>query len=319
MRRTALGATRARLLLGVLGGTAATAAVLFGDAQHIHPGTPQFFARADLVTLPVTVTDQRDKYVADLDATHFQIFENGRPQLLEFFQSTPAPLTLTLVLDTSASMDSTRPAIIQGAVEFIHHLEPNDVASVIAFDEHIRVRQEFTNDREALERAIHGGERGNSTSLYNAVYVALRELQRANIGEATTPRRRVLIVLSDGADNSSLMPFEDVLETAAATDIAIYAIRLAEPLPITDSASDPIRFVLRRLTDDTGGRAFFPLTSRDVVRAFRAIRAELAHQYVLAYVSTDQAGAAAFHQLSVMVERPGVVARTRRGYFSPGR
>jgi VWFA-related protein len=319
MTRTVLGAARARLLLGVLGWAAATATVLSGDVQQRERSAPRFFARADLVTLPVTVTDQRDKYVADLDARNFQIFENGRPQSLEFFQSTAAPLTLTLVLDTSASVKTTLPAITEGAVGFIHDLDPDDVVSVIGFNDHVRVLQEFTNDHDALNRAIRGAQLGSSTSFYNAVYVALKELERADLGEATTPRRRVLLVLSDGADNASLMPFEDVLETAAATDIAIYAIRLAEQLPITDSSSDHIRFLLRRLTEDTGGRAFFPVTLNDVVRAYKAIRSELAHQYVLAYVSTDRTRSPRFHQLSVIVERPGVVARTRRGYFSSAR
>lgn len=311
--------TNVRHLLGVLGLAAATTIVVSGDVQNMKREAPLFFARADLVTLPVTVTDKRDAYVADLDAKHFQIFENGRPQSLEFFQSTAAPLTLTLVLDTSASMKSTLPAITQGAVGFIHDLDPDDVMSVIGFNEHVRVLQEFTSDHDALERAIRGAELGSSTSFYNAVYVALKELERADIGEATTPRRRVLIVLSDGADNASLMPFEDVLETAAATDIAIYAIRLRELLPATDPSFDPIRFLLRRLTEDTGGRAFFPVTPRDVLRAYKAIRSELAHQYMLAYVSTDRTRSERFHQLSVIVERPGVVARTRRGYFSSGR
>ena len=308
-----------RHLLGVIGLAAVTTIVVSGDAQNMKREASLFFARADLVTLPVTVTNKRDEYVADLDARHFQIFENGRPQSLEFFQSTAAPLTLMLVLDTSASMKSTLPAIIQGAVGFIHDLDPDDVMSVIGFNEHVRVLQEFTRNQDALERAIRGAEIGSSTSFYNAVYVALKELERADIGEATTPRRRVLIVLSDGADNASLMPFEDVLETAAGTDIAIYAIRLRELLPVSDPSSDPSRFLLRRLTEDTGGRAFFPVTGRDVLRAFKAIRSELSHQYVLAYVSTDRTRSPGFHQLSVIVERPGAVARTRRGYFSSAR
>jgi hypothetical protein len=77
--------------------------------------------------------------------------------------------------------------------------------------------------------------------------------------------------------------------------------------------------MLRRLTEQTGGRAFFPVTAADVRRAYKAIRSELAHQYVLAYISTDRIRSAGFHQLAVIIERPGAVARTRRGYFTPGR
>jgi len=306
-------------LLGMLGCAVATAAVVSGNTQNTERPAAPFYARADLVTLPVTVTDQRDQYVADLDAMQFQIFENGRPQSLEFFQSTAVPLTLTLVLDTSASMNSRLSAVTEGAVEFTRDLDPDDVVSVIAFNERVRLLSEFTSSHDALESAIRGAERGDSTSLYTAIYVALKELERAGVGEPTIPRRRVLIVLSDGADNTSLMSFEDLLKTAAGTDAAIYAIRFEGSLPATDPPSDAARFMLRRLTEQTGGRAFFPVTAADVLRAYKAIRAELAHQYVLAYISTDRTRSAGFHQLAVIIERPGAVARTRRGYFTSGR
>ena len=232
--------TTGRHLLGTVGWVLAAVALAAGNVQNIEPRAPAFFARADLVTLPVTVTDQRDEYVADLDAAQFQIFENGRRQPLEFFQSTAVPLKLTLVLDTSASMNSRLSAITEGAVEFTRDLDPDDVVSVIAFNERVRVMSEFTSSHDALEGAIRGAERGDSTSLYTAVYVALKELERADVGEPTMPRRRVLIVLSDGADNTSLMSFEDVLKTAAGTDAAIYAIRFEGSLPAMDPPSDAL-------------------------------------------------------------------------------
>jgi VWFA-related protein len=160
-------------LLGMLGCAVATAAVVSGNTQNTERPAAPFYARADLVTLPVTVTDQRDQYVADLDAMQFQIFENGRPQSLEFFQSTAVPLTLTLVLDTSASMNSRLSAITEGAVEFTRDLDPDDVVSVIAFNERVRVLSEFTSSHDALERAIRGAER-----LHEPLYRNLCSAQR---------------------------------------------------------------------------------------------------------------------------------------------
>ena len=308
--------TSAHRLLGILGWAMATVDVVFSGGQNLEVTDASLFrARADLVTLPVTVTDDRQQYVSGLDVRHFQVFENGRPQTLTFFQSTPTPLTVTLVLDTSASMAKVLPIVTKAALAFIHDLDRDDVASVVAFNERVRVLQGFTGDRDALERAVPLAKRGDSTSLYTALYVALKELELAKVGGATAARRRVLILFSDGADTTSLMPLEGVLETAASADTVIYTIRLEASTPATDPASDTARFLLRRLTDQTGGRAFFPVRAGDVLRAFKAIRSELAHQYTLAFVSTDGTGSAGLHQLSVIVERPGAVARTRRGYF----
>lgn len=311
--------TKVCRVLGTLGLAIAAIDVAFAGGQNIRLPDPSLFrARADLVTLPVTVTDDRHQYIAGLDARNFRVFEDGRPQTVTFFQSTPTPLTLTLVLDTSASMKAVLPIVTEATVAFIHDLDRDDVASVVAFSERVRTLQAFTADRDALERAIRGARRGQSTSLYTALYVALKELERADIDGRTTARRRVLIVLSDGADNTSLVPVEGVLETAAGADTVIYAIRLERPVPDSDSASDASRFLLRRLTEQTGGRAFFPTTGRDLLRAFAAITAELAHQYTLAYVSTGAVRTAGFRQLSVIVDPPGV-ARTRRSYFTSGR
>ena len=128
-----------------------------------------------------------------------------------------------------------------------------------------KVRQDFTDDRTPLEQAIRQTAAGGSTSLYNAVYIALKELNKIVRNEPLAePRRRAIVLLSDGEDTSSLVGFDEVLDLAARSDTAIYAIGLLGPETSGTRRSNAGQFVLRRLTQQTGGRAFFPLDAKEL-------------------------------------------------------
>ena len=181
----------------------------------------------DAVALNVTATDPGRHYVTDLARDDFLIFEDGRRQDLTFFQKTGLPLALVLLLDTSASMNQSLAVAQEAAIGFARQLGPSDLASVIDFDSTVHVRQGFTSDREAIERAIRQTAANGSTALYNAVYIALKESIKSPRDERTAePRRRAIVVLSDGDDTSSLVGFDEVLDLAARGDTTIYAIGL---------------------------------------------------------------------------------------------
>jgi VWFA-related protein len=288
------------------------------SAQRLEsPGDRSIFqSGVDLVTLHVTVTDRSRRYVTDLERDQFRVFENGRRQELKFFQKSGLPLALTLLLDTSASMENALPIVQEAAVRLVRQLEPQDVASVIAFDQGIHVLQGFTNDPAVLESAIRRIEHGGTTSFYTAVYVALKEFAATRpVPRTSAPRRRTVVVLSDGVDSSSLIGFEEVLELATRTDAAIYAVclgtRNADP-----RQHDPSEFVLRRLSEQTGGRAFFPLHGYELPNVYAEIERELSSQYVLAYEPSEQPADGRFRNLAVLVDFAGAVARTRKGYFA---
>jgi Ca-activated chloride channel homolog len=275
-----------------------------------------FRSGIELVTLHVTVTDAKSKYVTDLDPGEFRVFEDGRPQQLKFFQRTGLPLAVTLLLDASSSVRHVLPELQHAAVRFIRELDAQDVASVVTFTDGVRVLQDFTPDRAALERAVQSVTDDGMTALYNGVYIALKELAKiAPDPHTNVPRRRTLVVLSDGDDTASLVAFEDVLELAARTDAVIYAIRLERLYSLRQDLG-PGRFILSRLAEQTGGRAFFPQHGYALRSVLQAIRSDLTSQYALAYLSDDLRTDGEFRKLSVQVERAGVVARTRRGYFA---
>jgi Ca-activated chloride channel family protein len=282
------------------------------DPQRNH-----FRSAVDLVTLHVTVTDRAGNYLNDVDKHEFIVFENGRRQDLVLFQETGLPLAMTLVLDTSSSVRHAFSEVQDMAVSFLRQLLPDDVASVMSFGDTVRVLHTFTRDRVALETAVRHAKAIGGTALYDALYIALKELNTPQIDDRDVPRRRVAMVLSDGDDTSSLVDFNDLVELAARSDVAVYAIRMGSTNPGSNQQNEA-RFVLRRLANQTGGRAFFSMNLNELRRALLDVRMELSRQYALAYVSSDPRNDGLFRSLSVEVTRTGARARTRRGYIAPG-
>jgi Ca-activated chloride channel family protein len=282
---------------------------------------PPFRSSVDVIAMNVTVTDASRRYVTDLERQDFQVFEDGRPQELAFFQKSGLPLALALLIDTSASMDQNLAVAQEAAVGFVRALGPDDVASVVDFNSRIQVRQDFTSDRSALESAIRRTTAGGSTALYNALYIALKELNKTIRDEPLAEsRRRAIVILSDGEDTSSVVGFDEVLDLAARSDTAIYAIGLlGRAIQDMRRPTSEAQFVLRRFAEQTGGRAFFPVDVKELAGIYGEIRTELSNQYFLAYESNNTRRDGQFRRIAVRVERPGAVARARPGYYAPNR
>ena len=171
---------------------------------------PSFRAGVELVSLNVIVTEGGGKYVTDLTQEDFNVFEDGVKQEVTFFNKSNLPIALALLLDTSASMDVKLATAQAAAIGFAKRLRPQDLAEVIDFDSRVVVLQTFTNSAAEIEAAIHKTVAGGSTSLYNAVYIALKDLKKAVAKNVDEIRRQAIVVLSDGEDTSSLLPFEEV-------------------------------------------------------------------------------------------------------------
>jgi Ca-activated chloride channel homolog len=276
-----------------------------------------FRAGVDLVSVNVTVTDKDLRYVPDLDRDDFMVLENGVRQNLTFFGRTDVPLEMALLIDTSASMDRAMTTAQEAAIGFVQQLRSSDLATVVDFDSTVRTLQGLTRDGAALEAAIRETRAGGATALFNAVYITLKELNKRPRNEQGRPRRLAMVVLSDGDDTSSVVSFDDVLELASRSDTVIYTIGLGARDPMTRRLGNQDGdFVLKRLAQQTGGRAFFPLEAKDLAAVYSEIKAELAYQYSLAYESTNAITDGNFRQIAVRVSRPDVVVRTRPGYYA---
>ena len=219
--------------------------------------TPAFRAGVDVVSLNVTASDLDGRFVTDLDQANFQIYEDGVQQNVTFFTKTQLPIALAMLIDTSASMDEKMATAQEAAIGFSRRLRPEDLAEIVDFDSRVNILQTFTNDAVELEQAIQQTSAGGSTSLYNAIYISLRELSKAPLQRADV-RREAIIVLSDGEDTSSLVTFDEVLEQAKRSETAIYSIGLQSDDSRSRVGFREADFVLRQLAQETGGRAFFP-------------------------------------------------------------
>src|SRR5689334_4532915 len=277
-----------------------------------------FRAGVDLVSLNVTVMEGT-RYVTDLEQKDFNVFEDGMKQDVTFFNKTNLPIALAILLDTSASMDSKLPTAQEAAIGFAKRLRSQDLAEVIDFDNRVTVLQQFTNSSQELETAIRRTSAGGSTSLYNAVYIALKDLKKAVAKNADEIRRQAIIVLSDGEDTSSLLPFEEVLDLAKRSETAIYSIglRAGEGPSTTTRGFKEAEFVLRQFSQETGGRSFFPNQLSDLNTVYGQIADELSSQYIVGYTSRNPKRDGAWRRIVVRVNRPSTQARTKLGYFAP--
>jgi len=188
------------------------------------------------------------------------------------------------------------------------------------FDSQAKILLEFSNDREALERAIKRTEAGGSTSLYNAVYTAISGLRR--IGQETGPenRRYAIVLLSDGEDTSSIVPYDDVLDLAKRAGVVVYAIGLREKLKPGASHTTgwkQAEYDLKQLSGDTGGKVFFADDAAQLPSYYSQIADELSNQYTLGYISKNSKRDGAWRKILVRVSRPNMTARTKAGYFGP--
>jgi Ca-activated chloride channel family protein len=290
-----------------------------GQAAQPTGQGPAFRAGIELVSLNVTVTDGTSHYVTDLQSDDFSVFEDGVKQDVTFFNRTHLPIALSLLLDTSASMESKLPTAQEAAIGFARRLRPQDLAEVVDFDSRVVVLQNFTNNAADLEQSIRKTSAGGSTSLYNAVYIALKDLKKVVAKNVDEIRREAIVLLSDGEDTSSLLPFEEVLDLAKRSETAIYSIGLrANEGPSTGTKGfKEAEFVLRQLSQETGGRAFFPSVLADLANVYGQIGDDLSSQYTVGYTSRNPRRDGAWRRVVVRVNRPNAVARTKQGYFAP--
>jgi Ca-activated chloride channel family protein len=276
----------------------------------------RFRAGVDVVSLNITVVDGTNRLVRDLEQPDFEVFEDGANQEISFFSRTQSPIALALLLDTSASMEDRLQTAQEAAIGFVQRLRPEDVAEIVDFDSRVEIRQPFTSDKEALEKAIRTTAAGGSTALHHAIYISLKELKKMRATSAEEIRRQAIVVLSDGEDTSSILSYEDVLDQAKRSETAIYTIGL-RPKDNGSRGFKEAEFVLKQLAYETGGRAWFPEHVGQLAGVYDQIATELASQYTIGYASKNSRRDGAWRRIVVRVKRENVTARTKQGYYAP--
>jgi VWFA-related protein len=268
-------------------------------------------AEVALVNVVFTAVDAKGHPVQDLKAEDFQIFENGAPQTIEYFGplgiSSDVPMTIALLIDTSGSVKNKLDFEKATASEFFKEiLRPNkDLALIIQFDSDVNLVQDFTQNQNELLSALAGLRAGNSTALYDAIFLAADEKLKAEIG------RKLMVVITDGDDTSSKMKKEDAIQAAQRNDVLIYGIGVR--------GDESTNFgVLKKFADETGGAFFSPRAKFvEIQAAFRAIGEDIQAQYSLAYSATNKKKDGSFRSIDLRCKVRGVRVRARKGYYAP--
>lgn len=282
-----------------------------GQAEDVtFVNAPQFLTgvRVETVELPVTVLDKASKPVEGLKEADFEVLEDGRPQKVSHFSlQRELAIRLGVVIDTSGSMEGTLPEVQRVVSGFLRNLlRPKDRAYIVAFSNRAALLEGFTADFQGLERALIALRADRETALYDAVVFGLFQFSGVR-------SRKAMIVLTDGEDNASKMDYNRVLDYARRSGVTIYTIGI--DLPITKVA---IRSQLKRLTEATGGFAFFLGRSADLAPIYETINRELRTQYLLAYTSDSESATDAFRKVTVRVKGKGLEVRTLAGYYPGG-
>jgi Ca-activated chloride channel family protein len=283
--------------------------VLLAAAAAAAPAQqPTFKSSAATVSLFATVTDAEKRLVPDLTRDDFQVFDNDKPQELTVFDNEMRPITIIVMLDTSASMTNNLALLRDAAEQFLIRLLPDDRAKVGAFNDKIEVSEEFTNNRDRLANEVRDLDFGNETRLWDAVARGLDELRGID-------GRRVVLVFTDGDDSASRHDAGDVTERARDEEVMVYAIGFQSEYfnGVSKVRSRPDRG-LKRLAEETGGGYFELEKTSELGSTFSRVAQELHSQYVLGFEARQLDGKV--HRLSVKMKKAGMTARARRSYVA---
>jgi len=273
----------------------------------------QFRVTVDLISLNVTVTDTRNRFITDLLQEEFSVFEDGISQEVSVFSREDLPIRMVLLIDASASMNEKMAFAQEAAVNFVGEMKDDDLTEVVDFGSRAHVLQPFTADVAKLNRAIRMTQAGGTTSLYNALYIALKNLSRRR----QDIRRQAIIVLSDGEDTSSLVTFDQVMELAKDTDVTIYTISLRKSGGRRSRAFSRAEHVLKKLAEETGGQWFFPGQLQELDSVYARIATELKSQYNIGYVSNNPKRDGSWRRVVVQTSIQNLLVRTKLGYYAP--
>ncbi len=276
--------------------------------------SPQKTIRSEvsIVNIPFSALDKDGIPVSGLSAADFRIFENGKPQEIEFFSETAKSeeviLTIALIIDTSGSVKDKLQYEIETAAEFFREImRPNkDLALIIQFDSEVNLVQDFTQNQDDLVHALNSLRAGGNTSLYDAVYLAAEEKLFYEAG------RKVMVVISDGEDTSSLVSRDEAVEAAQKSNALIYGIG------VRGSRSQGSFGDLQKFSEQTGGAFFSPRAEfKEIQETFNKIGRDLRGQYSLAYIPTDKRKDGTFRKIEIHCEKRDVRIRSRKGYYAP--
>jgi len=271
---------------------------------------PTYRTDARLVLLHASVVDKNGKLVTNIPQSAFKIFEDGVEQPLRLFRREDVPVSMGIIVDNSGSMTSKRSRVAAAALELVKQSNPDDEVFIVNFNDDTHFDQPLTNDVKKMEAALARMEARGGTAMRDALSKSINYVKKNGKKD-----KKVLVVITDGNDNSSDITLEQVLRQAQNSEVLIYAIGLLNEEEAREARS--AKKALKTLVDASGGMDYYPKSTSDVQEITPRVAHEIRNQYILGYTSSNQVMDGSFRQIKVTVTgfgRPTV--RTRNGYYA---
>jgi Ca-activated chloride channel homolog len=270
--------------------------------------TDKIILGTNLVSINITVTDSRDRFVTGLEKERFEVYDNSVKQEIEHFTDEDAPLSLGVVYDVSGSMQGRISRSLGALKQFLETSHEDDDFFLIGFNDRTNLLQDFTTSADKIiGRLMLVAPRG-STALYDAAYLAVEKIKQGRFP------KKALLIISDGQDNNSRYTYTELRNLVRETGVLIYTIGITDPY--TDPLSNYGQSVLEEMARTTGGRAFFPVANNDaeLIEICTRIALELRHQYGIGFYPTDVVSPARWHKIKIKVNPPKGLGRLAVSY-----
>ena len=302
-----------RLLKSILfaGAAVMAAPILFAQQKPAIEEEPVFSSEIRLVPLNVAVLDKNGHHVLDLTQKAFQVFENGAQQQIKLFKREDVPVSLGLVIDNSGSMRERRSAVEAASLALIKDSNRDDETFVVNFNDESYLDADFTSDIKVLEQGLARIDARGGTAMRDAIRISIDHLR-----EKAKRNKKVILVVTDGNDNSSNYGLNELVRLAQQNDVLIYAIGI---LATEDKAeAKKAKRALDLLAEQTGGQVFYPREVTEVEAIAHQVAHDIRNQYSIAYTPTNATQDGTFRTIKVTVRAAGnPLARTRAGYYAP--
>ncbi len=272
---------------------------------------------ADLVLIPVMVTDKKDRLITGLERGHFRLFEDKVEQAITHFANEDVPVSIGIVFDASGSMGPKLAKSRAAVGEFLHTANPDDEFLLIQFNDHAQLLTGFTSRGDEIQNRLMWVESKGRTALLDAIYLALNEMRHAKHS------RKAILIISDGGDNSSRYTLREVKSRVREADVQIYSIGILEPFQgrarTMEEMDGPA--LLDDIADESGGRLFEVDNLNVLPDIASKIGTALRNQYVLGFAPSEPKRDGKYHKIQVKITRPAGVpalrASFRSGYTAP--
>jgi Ca-activated chloride channel family protein len=271
---------------------------------------PVFTMDTRLVVVHASVLDKNGKLVTNLAQPAFKVLENGIEQPLKVFRREDIPVSLGIIIDNSGSMRDKKTRVAAAALALVRASNPQDEVFIVNFNDDAYLDQPFTSDIKKLEEALDRLETKGGTAMRDAVSMSIDYVK-----DKAKKDKKVLVIVTDGNDNTSNINLEELVRKAQQSDVLIYSLGiLSEETP---SDARKARRALHDLASASGGMDYYPKDLEEVDRITPEVAHEIRNQYTLAYSPTNTLLDGSFRKITVTVNAPGrLTVRSRNGYYA---